>query len=139
MPLFTYEARDAQGNRMTGTMDALSPAEVHRALREQGYWVVSCIPAEEQIALSSITFRYAFSPLSPERLSLLYRQLATSLSAGISPYEVVRTLANTASDARVRQVFRKLSQTVVEGASLSKAMSQHGWLFPQWVIGMVRS
>lgn len=139
MPLFAYEARDAEGHRMKGTMDAASPVEVHRTLREQGYRVVSCIPVEQQVSLSTTTFRYAFSPLSPERLSLLYRQLATGLSAGVSPYEVVRTLVNTASDAKVRQVFRKLTQSVVEGVSLSKAMSQHGWLFPQWVVGMVHA
>jgi type IV pilus assembly protein PilC len=50
MPRFVYQARDAQGARVSGARDAATSQEALQALREAGFFVTKLLPAQSKEA-----------------------------------------------------------------------------------------
>jgi type II secretory pathway component PulF len=156
MPIFRYEAADANGKILRGAMDATSVQDVSRRLTERGYQHVrvegqtdrhgvhlSANPADHarRVPLPSGAVATAAQlrggAPSPEDIALFFRQMASLLHAGF-------TIGNALSDLGVRTRHRGLSaaakamaQNVVNGASLADEMSRYPTIFAPHVVGLV--
>ena len=115
MPLdYRYEAVDAAGRRLNGTLTADSEKDARRKLFEQGL-VVSKLQGEAK-AKTSWDWRRLFNkPLSTMELILFTQQFRTLYMAGISLPEALRILHDQAENKQFKWVVGDMQRRVLEG------------------------
>ncbi|BBH43840.1 type II secretion system inner membrane protein GspF [Pseudomonas sp. KU43P] len=126
MVVFSYRAVDAAGRSRRGCVEAISAQQARQQLRERGWQVLAVRPARHPWR---VTLRPAGS-LSASQRSLLTRQLATLLHAGMPLAEALQALAAQSEERRVRQVIGGVAAKVAEGNSLAEALAHYPRGFP---------
>lgn len=126
MALFRYQAQDAQGARQRGTLEAPGARQARQALRDQGLLVLQVEPVRESPLNGLLTRNH----LSLARRSLLTRQLATLLHAGVPLTEALQAVAAQTTQRQVRQVLRGVAERVAEGHALAQALGAYPQAFP---------
>ncbi|MEN1728880.1 MAG: type II secretion system F family protein [Pseudomonadota bacterium] len=124
MAAFEYQAL-AEGNRNTrGVVQADTARAARSQLREKGL-----IPLEIQEVSPQTQSEISFRSQGGER-ALVLRQLATLLRAGLTLEEVLSVLVEQTDSSQQRRQLGAIRSRVMEGQSLSSAMSEHPGLFP---------
>lgn len=126
MAVFRYQAQDTQGVRQRGTLEAPSARQARQALRDQGLLVLQVEP----VRASFFNGLLARNRLSLARRSLLTRQLATLLHAGVPLTEALQAVSAQTSQRQVRQIVRGVAERVAEGHALAQALGAYPQAFP---------
>ncbi|MFK3817539.1 type II secretion system inner membrane protein GspF [Pseudomonas sp. NPDC089407] len=126
MALFRYQAQDAKGVRQRGTVEASAARQARQTLREQGLLVLSMSPVRASPLVRLLTR----NSLSLARRSLLTRQLATLLHAGVPLTEALQAVAEQSTPRQVRQVVHGVAERVAEGHALAQALAHYPQAFP---------
>lgn len=128
MPAFSYAAIDSQGKDKQGVIEADSPRAARTALRAQGLVPLQVDPA---VALGSSSHtpwwqRELWAPraFGQAELTLLTRQLAELVDAGLPLERALGMLVEEASHTRRRAVIATLRAEVNSGSSLAKALAE---------------
>ena len=132
MAAFHYNALDAAGKPSTGMIEADSARLARTQLRDKGLFVVeldalSDTPAQGGSRNISLPFRKRI-PLS--EVSLMLRQLATLLEAGLPLEQALAVLIEQGDNPAMRQVIAALRSEVLAGNTLARAMEKHKDTFP---------
>ena len=137
MPLdYRYEAVDAAGRSLNGTLTADSEKDARRKLFEQGL-VVSKLQGEAK-AKTSWDWRRLFQKrLSTSELILFTQQFRTLYMAGISLPEALRILHDQAENKQFKWVVGDMQRRVLEGESLHQAFSANRKVFSSLYCAMV--
>ena len=126
---FKYQAIDSEGKVKKGVIESDSARQVRSMLRDQGL-----IPVEvDQLTQStkSTDAKKIRGSLSISELSLLTRQLATLLSAGLTIEQTLNALIEQAETQQQRQIFAGVRGEVLAGQPLARAMSHYPNIFPE--------
>lgn len=125
MSAYQYLALKKTGQTTKGLIAADSERHARQLLREQGL-----IPTEiSSVKKNHLTKRT--DKLSTQDLSLLTRQLATLLAAGIPIDESLRGVAEQSEKEKVHQLMIGVRSKVMEGYGLAQAMSEYPSAFPE--------
>ena len=138
MPLYIYEAADAEGAIVSGEQQADTRDEVIEYLTRKGLIPVS-IREQDEEKKEGVLSRGMFETVTPMDRVLLFRNLATALKAGVN---VVEALDMLVSDARKRVMYDILvhaKANVIQGQPLSKVFAANPKAFPAVVVGMVEA
>jgi general secretion pathway protein F len=142
MTMFRYTAIAPGGERLTGTMEATTEAEVIARLRRQGSLPVRAEPAAQgsRSAFSGLLRIELGTRRGPGRQAVaeLIRELATLLGAGMDLDRSLRTMEETAP-ARVRGIVTGLRDAVRDGSPLSAAMARFPAAFSPLQVALVRA
>ncbi|MES2354178.1 MAG: type II secretion system inner membrane protein GspF [Pseudomonadota bacterium] len=126
---FKYQALDTDGKLKKGVIESDSARQVRANLREQGL-----IPVEvdqlTQAAKGISTTKRIRGGLSVSDLSLLTRQLATLLSAGLTIEQTLNALIEQAEVQHIRQILAGVRGEVLAGQPLARAMGHYESVFP---------
>lgn len=142
MPTFTYSARNASGERITGELEAADTPGALRSLSLRGLYPIEVTaPASETrkgadvaAQLTALVERLK----NPRRdLPRKIEQLAQLLRAGLKLSEALKILGQRSDSPIWRVSFLKLHEAVVGGESLKSALSKHPRIFPSMVPHMV--
>jgi len=122
---FNYIAINAQGEKLKGVIEADSSKIARQLLRNKGL-----IPVETTVAHhKSVKFQPKFfsrkskgSFLSNKELSLITRQLATLLGAGMPVEEVLSAVAEQTEKPKTKGLILSVRGKVLEGHSLANAL-----------------
>lgn len=125
MGAYQYQALKKNGSTNNGVIEADSERHARQLLRDQGL-----IPTQVQ-ALSQQRVGNNKSKLSTSDLSLLTRQLATLLAAGIPVEESLRGVSEQTEKDKVRELIIGIRAKVLEGYGLAQAMAQYPNAFPE--------
>lgn len=125
MGAYQYQALKKNGSTSKGVLEADSDRHARQLLREQGL-----IPTQIQ-ALSQQRTGNTKSKLTAADLSLLTRQLATLLAAGIPVEESLRGVSEQTEKDKVRELIMGIRAKVLEGYGLAQAMAQYPNAFPE--------
>ncbi len=138
MAVYEYQAVAGSGKRVKGIIDADSAAAARRKLREQDLHPTGI---EESFAKASSPEGKGggFSRVSQRDVSLMTRQLAVLLEAGMPLVESLTTLIDQTSNQRFRKHIFEIRDRVNEGSTLADAMESHGRLFSELYVNMVRA
>jgi general secretion pathway protein F len=132
MEAFRYQALDAAGAAVSGLVQADSPREARLQLRARGL---------QPSALGPVR-KHALRPwargLSAGQLSLLTRQLATLLEAGLTLEQALAALVEEAEAPLAREVLAGVKAELMAGASLAAALGSHAGSFPEFYRALVR-
>lgn len=125
MSIYQYQALKKTGTSCKGVIEADSERHARQLLREKGLIPTSLV----QHAKSGATQRK--DKLSSQDLSLLTRQLATLLAAGIPVEESLRGVSEQTEKDHVRRMIMGVRSKVVEGYALAQAMNEYPFAFPE--------
>lgn len=124
MAAFEYQALDGAQRVKKGVVQADTPRQARALLRDQGL-----VPLEVEAVAN--THRVGRHWRAGHERTLILRQLATLLRAGMTLEEVLTVLTDQADRASTRRAMGAIRSRVLEGASLSRAMAEHPGLFPR--------
>lgn len=129
MPTFAYEARDAAGARVAGTVDAASEVAALNDLQARG--------------LSPTRLAERAAPrvrgVGARALANSYRQLGDLLRAGVPLMRSLRLLGRGKANPRLAAAWSSVADGVQDGERLADAMARHPAIFPDVQVAMVRA
>ena len=139
MPVFTYMAVDAKGQRKSGTVPAPSRAAAMEAVIQQGL-----VPAsvEEQAAAPARQPMRLFPGsrrVSQADVETFSRELANLLAAGVPLSRAMQILSREASQAAAKKQWSDIYEDVIGGTSLAEALNKFPQSFPAVHVAMVRA
>lgn len=136
MKRYKYKAKDPQGQLVVGEVEAGSPEQAARLVRQRGLFVIS-ISSASALSFEDIFVRFT-QKVGLGDLVNFTRQLSTMINAGLPITEALLILRNQSKSSMQRIVAQILSD-VEEGQSLSSAMAKHPNVFPKTYVALVRS
>jgi general secretion pathway protein F/type IV pilus assembly protein PilC len=129
VPTFAYEARDAAGARVAGTVDAASEVAALNDLQSRG--------------LSPTRLAERAAPrvrgVGARALANSYRQLGDLLRAGVPLMRSLRLLGRGKANPRLAAAWSSVADGVQDGERLADAMARHPAIFPDVQVAMVRA
>lgn len=132
MPAFSYVALDPKGHRRKGMIEGDSARQVRQKLRDQ-----HLVPIEVKVVSEATpSFHRNFKFKRRQRiqiadLSLITRQMATLLNAGLPVEEVLQAVAEQTEKPQVKGTLLAVRSRVLEGHSLATGMKDFPKAFPQ--------
>ncbi|MDR2195524.1 MAG: type II secretion system inner membrane protein GspF [Gallionellaceae bacterium] len=138
MPAFRYEALDAAGNLSRGIIEADALRQARTRVRELGLTVVS-IQAVSQETLGGGQASRWRRGISSAQLSMLTRQLATLLDAGLTLEQAFSALIEQSENESVRQVLAGVRAELLAGHTLAQAMARYERVFPDIYRALVKA
>ena len=125
MAAFEYVFLDQKGRRKKGVIEADSERNVRQVLREQGKVLLEIHQGKERQATSF------FSPaINIKERSLVTRQLATLIDAGLPIEEALEGVAQQCTKTKLRSMLLSVRSKVLEGHSLAQAFANYPKAFP---------
>ena len=151
MPLFQYTAMDAAGTETKGFKDAPNEMAVSKYLKEQGMHPTSIKPAtgtaakkaaggeKKKSSMFSMEINIGPTKIAGKDLTILSRQLAILLEAGLPLVRSLRTLERQAKNPAVRKILGKVASSVEGGSGFSEALAQFPTSFDNLYVNMIRA
>ena len=129
MAAFEYKALDEKGRQKKGVVEADSARQVRQQLREKGFAPLSVEQSVETKQSTSNLFAQK-RRLSVKELSLLTRQIATLIQAGIPIEETLGAVASQSEKTNVRSMLLSVRSKVLEGYSFADSLAEFPIAFP---------
>ena len=143
---------DATGKETKGFKDAPNEMAVAKFLKDQGMHPTGIKPAtgaaakkatgggnEQKKSLLSMEINIGPQKIAGKDLTILTRQLAILLEAGLPLVRALRTLEKQAKNPAVRKILGKIAASVEGGAGFSEALAQFPTSFDNLYVNMVRA
>jgi len=139
---FKYQAKDASGRTVQGTIKANSQTDVVADLRRRALTPVQIkktsgvkLPSKDRGAKKLAKK----ASVKKGELEVFTRQLSTMLSAGIPMLEALEIMAEQAESPGFAFCLNRVIDDIRAGADLSKSMEPHGKVFSDIYVSMVRA
>lgn len=153
MNSYAYEAVNAAGLRIAGSLDVASQSEALRRIKEMGLFPTRVAERSRKRAVPSGARRKPFGRLSrfsfslpllggrvkPRAVSVLTRQLATLIGAGMPLLRGLRILEQQETNRTLKRIIGELGATIEGGSSLSEALALHPKVFNRLYVNMVKA
>jgi len=140
MPVYEYRALDKKGKKNKGIIDAESEVQARLKLRSSGQFPVSISESRgRSVADRRGSSIHLFSRVKPEDVSVMTRQLATLMGAGIPLVQALTSLVDQTGNVLFKKIIAEIKEQVNEGSSLTNALEEHPKLFSSIYINMVRA
>jgi type IV pilus assembly protein PilC len=151
MNSYAYEAVNAMGASSAGVIEVDSQNEAVRRIKEMGLFplrVAERRPRRFKQAVASTRNRAPASRLSiqlfeprvkPSAITVLTRQIATLVEAGLPLLRGLRILEQQESNRRLKRVLLEVAGAIEGGSQLSEALAQHPNIFNRLYVNMVRA
>lgn len=120
MPTYRYLALTPDGQKRRDLLQADSERQARQQLRDRGLFPRQLTPVKTPHQRQSRRTR-----INPEQLSLLTRQLATLVEAGIPLGDALSALAEQADKPSTRSLMIAIVERVREGYSLADSLKAH--------------
>jgi len=124
---------------MKGIIDADTAASARGKLRDQHLFPTELTESFAKGTESEQKSSVGFSGVSTRDLSLMTRQLAVLLRAGMPLVEALKALTDQTTNSRLRKTVFDIRNTVLEGRSLADGLAAHPKIFSPLYINMVRA
>ena len=131
MGAFEYQALDSRGKTRRGVLEGDAERQVRNLLRDQGLTPIKVTEARKETAEHHKKLFPTFNRLSSRDLTLITRQFATLVRAGLNIEECLNALIEQNESLRARSVLSSVRGKVVEGHSLSHALGEYPNTFPE--------
>ena len=137
---YAYKGRDAQGKVVKGRLDGATEGAVASRLRTMGVSPISIQESKEGTGLSKEIRIPGFSKgVGLKDLSIMSRQMATMIAAGLSLLRTLTILSEQTANKELSRILRSVTTDVESGISLSDALNKHAESFPPIMINLIRA
>ncbi len=139
MPLFQYRGRNAQGNAVSGDVEAASASAVATQLVNTAITPVSIEEIQKSTGFDDLLYQWrARKRPELDDLILFARQFYTLMRAGVPIIRSINGLAETTRNLMLKEALHNVLGELEAGHELSAAMTQHPKIFSSLFINMVR-
>jgi general secretion pathway protein F/type IV pilus assembly protein PilC len=133
MPAYAYIARDAKGQKQTGSLDAPSEREAISMLTSKSLFPVEV--KTDTAALQAASSKH----VSAQVMTGIYSQLASLLRSGVPLLKSIAILRDQSSNPTLKVVLGEVHSRVEEGTSLADAMVRYPRVFSEITVNLVRA
>ena len=135
---FAYTVIDKTGQRVSGSLDAESPAAVARKLKTMGYAPIS-ISEKNSGMQKELSIPGFGNKVKLKELAVFARQFSTMVSSGLSLLRGLNILVEQTESKPLKIALTEVRNDVEQGASLSGAMAKHPKVFPPLMVNMTKA
>jgi type IV pilus assembly protein PilC len=128
-PSFAWQGRDAQGRKLQGRLKAPTSGLARAQLRRLGV---------QQVRLQRLWWD-RMPRVRPSELSLMTRQLAALLRAGVPLLQSLDMLSRSLPSLTLTEVMQQVHHDVASGVALHEALAKHPAQFSGLYISMVQA
>ncbi len=139
MPIFEYRAYDESGNSRVGIVDADTPAAARTKLRQDRVHVYEIEELNDSKGTDKKKKKIRLRRGAITELSIVTRQFATLLNAGIPVVEALKALIDQVESRDIEQVFRDVREKVTQGQTIGEAVGNHPAFFSNLYINMIKA
>src|SRR5262245_27625544 len=140
MTVFRYTALNQAGKEISGEMEAPSRELAIRQLADAGHFPIDAVAQAGGTAAAArgslLDFRRT---ASAGQITLLTRQLAMLLAAGLTLPRAMALVEAETGGGRVQRVAQQIRADIAVGKSLAEALEARGRQFPPVFVSMVRA
>lgn len=136
MAVFRYEAINAQGKTVKGSLEADSARLARQNLRMQGMTPLDIAEVQSRQSSGHKASRWG-RELSNNEVVLFTRQLASLLQARLALAQALSALVEQAEKPLIRERINSIRSEVVAGTALSQALSAFPKAFPEMYVATV--
>ncbi len=136
---FEYSALDARGREARGVIEADTERHARSLLRERGFAPLAVEAIRTPGGKSRLGERFARPRLARRELTLVTRQFATLVRAGLTIEQCFNVLIEQSDSARARSLLAAVRGRILEGQSLSSALAEFPAAFPQIYRAMIEA
>jgi len=130
MPLFTFQAIDMRGKRLSGVQDGTSEKEARDKIRMQGLALIKIESKKESAKKNNFSL--------PE-LKAFTLQLAELISAKLPLYDAMSALEDQTRGEKHHAILLGICEKLKSGGALSDAMSEYPGSFDTLYVAMVKA
>lgn len=135
MPIFEYKAKNAEGQTVSGGVDAPTEEKALQILEER-----DLIPLSIGERPRGTLFQLAiFTGIKPKEVVVFFRQLSVLVEATIPIVQALRVLVKQTSDQNLKKIISEIADDVDGGARLSQACERHPRVFSDFYVNMIKS
>ena len=140
MAAFHYEAIDTEGRTARGMIEADGLRQARARIRELGLVVVKVDAVTQESLRTGSGQRWRFRRgISSAQLSMITRQLATLLEAGLPLEQSLNALIEQSEDQSVHQILAGVRSELLSGHTLAQAMGQYQSVFPDIYRALIKA
>lgn len=133
MARFSYQAKNAQGQMVSGEVEANSEGEARVKLRAQNMQVAKLVVVGGKLASD------ASKRVDSKALQIFTRQFSTLINAGIPIVDALKILADGSQEKNIKEVSLRVKSAIEGGRRLADAMAQFPKVFDRLYINMVQA
>jgi len=137
--VFEYAIRDAKGKLVKGRIEASNQSAVVSRLKTMGLAPVSITEVSTSGLRREIKIPGMSDRIPLKDLSIMSRQLATMINAGLSILRALAILADQTENPALAKIVAQVRGDVETGNSLSASLAKHPVVFPPLMINMIRA
>ncbi|HEX6257995.1 MAG TPA: type II secretion system F family protein [Candidatus Saccharimonadales bacterium] len=136
MALFTYQAINASGSVINGTVEASDRTAAISALSREGLRPISL----KERSSTGFNFKTLLKKrVKSDALVMFTRQLSTMVGAGVPLYRALTGLQSHTENETLKAVLEQVSKDIQGGSTLADAFAKHPHVFSDVYINMVRA
>jgi type IV pilus assembly protein PilC len=137
---FAYTGRDSAGKQVRGRLDAPHQGAVVSRLRSMGVAPLAIDEAKANAGLNREISLDFFGPkVKLKELTVMTRQMATMISAGLSLLRTLDILAEQTVSKPLKATLESVAEDIESGSSLSDALARRSEVFPPLMVSLVRA
>ncbi len=134
MTSYGYEAIDATGKPVKGSIEADNIDKARSDLKSQGMTVLAL--KEQSILTRDININIGGKPKARD-LSVFCRQFVSMIRAGVTILDALRMLTEATENKKLQAAINEVRISAEKGESLASAISEHPKVFPDLMVNMV--
>jgi type IV pilus assembly protein PilC len=135
VPKYSYQAKNADGKLIRGTIDSTDESSAINELGNQGLLVSSLEEVTGGALDAEISF---FSGVSAETMSTFLLQLSIMIKCGVNLAEALQSLEHGEENATFKKILGEVRAKVYGGQSFSEALAAHPDVFDRFLVAMIR-
>lgn len=140
MPVFVYEARDAEGQLRKDTVEAPNMRMANQRLQEQKMTVITISQRAGNVGQSDLMgWLNNMKKVNEQALTVFSRQFATMINAGLAMVRCLDILSEQTEDKKLQQTLVQVRRDVEGGSTLSAALQKHPAVFSTLYYSMVKA
>lgn len=140
MAAFRYEALDSEGRTARGVIEADGLRQARARMRELGLVVIKVSAVTQETLHTGSGQRWRLRRgISSSQLSMITRQLATLLEAGLTLEYSLSALIEQSEEESVRQILAGVRSELLAGHTLAQAMGQYQTVFPDIYRALIKA
>jgi len=135
MPLYSYKAKNLQGKKESGVLNALDTSHLAKILRQKGYFLLF---SKEQLGelkkkrnFLEFNILQRFIKVSLKEKLFFTKNLAVMIKTGVSLPRAFEVLSKQSKAKNLKTALQKISERIIKGENLSNALGSFPKIFPK--------
>jgi general secretion pathway protein F len=139
--VYEYRGLDRAGRDIKGIIDADSPRLARLKLRRSGIFPTEILTDRypKKSVFDGVSIGALFGRIRIQDISIMTRQMATLVGAGLPIVEALNALIDQTENIRLKKVITQVRESVNEGSSLADAMSRFPKVFSELYANMINA